>query len=302
VPRPMSLAAFMSANLSKDGNGFVETARRIAGEIPPPWLAKHFQRWSSSVMLDGQVHAKQLGKAEARARLTALSEATALVARELHDSVVAALLLADEFGPMPNLAGIDAVLVEIRRRADIASSRLNLLGTGLDEKLERLSDGAKLVAREIRDSALSEILEAEQIIGPPAPTIELSALLKKIGRQADAALLAPYLATETGKTKAGRGRALPPHASSPRAFCAAIILEAWAHFHDGEYPSGSNHRPLAKAAVEYWRACGGTAEGGWGNDKLLAWRPYFQEASEPPLDGIRTELRRHMKLSAEFND
>jgi hypothetical protein len=63
----MSLQAFMSSHSSKDGEGFMETARRIAGERPPRWLAKHLQGWSSSVMLDGNVHAKQLGRAEARA-------------------------------------------------------------------------------------------------------------------------------------------------------------------------------------------------------------------------------------------
>jgi hypothetical protein len=293
MPRPMSFEAFISSHSSKGRDGFIETARLVAGESPPQWLAKHFQRWSSSVMLNGNVHTKQLGKAEARVRLKALSEAAELVGRELQDPVVFELLLAEEFGPMPNLAGIDSVLEEIRRRADETSSRLNLLGTGLDERLEDLSDATKLVAREFRDPALSEFLRAEQKIGPPSPTIELGALLKEIRRQADAALLSPYLANEAGKTKAGASRALPPMASTPRAFCAAVILEAWAHFHNGEYPPASNLK-LAAAAKEYWLACGGMADDGWGNNKLLAWRPYFEEALEPSLARIRKELRRHI--------
>jgi hypothetical protein len=244
-------------------------------------------------MIDGNVFTKQLGKAEARVRLKTLSEAAELALRELQDPIVFELLLAEEFGPMPDLAGVDPVLEEIRRRADATSSRLNLLGTGLDERLENLRDATKLVAREYRDPAVSEFLKAEQIIGPPPPTMQLGAFLKEIGRQADAALLSPYLANEAGKTKAGASRALPAMASTPRAFCAAVILEAWAHFHNGEYPPASNVE-LAAAAEEYWRMCGGKADGGWGNNKLLAWRPYFKAASEPSLEGIRKELRRHI--------
>jgi hypothetical protein len=211
-------------------------------------------------------------------------------------------LLADEFGPLPNNAGIDAVLEDLRRRADAASSRIDLLGTGVDLRLEHLSDGLKLIGQELRDSELSEFLAAEQIIGLPASTIQLGALLKEIGRQADAALSSTYLATEAGQTKAGRSRALPPMASRPRAFCAAIVLEAWAHFHDGEYPLASNHTRLWAAAEEYWRACGGETGGGWNYGRPTAWRPYFAEASDDSLVEIRKELRRHLKLSSVYND
>jgi hypothetical protein len=294
----MSLQAFMSSNSSKDGDGFMETARLVAGESPPSWLAKHLQRWSSSVMLDGNVHAKQFGKAEARARLQKLSEAAESVGRELHDTVVVTPLLAGDFGPLPNSAGADRVLEEIRHRADVASSRLDLLGTGLDVRLEDLSEGIKLIARELQDPELSEFLRAEQIIGTPAPTKELGALLMEIRRQADAALLSPSLANEDGKTKAGRRRALPPDASFPRAFCAAVILEAWAHFHDGKYPTLSQF--AADAAEEYWRACGGTTNG-WGNNRVAAWRRYFKEACSDSLTGIRKELRRHVIESSVHN-
>jgi hypothetical protein len=294
----MSLQVFMSSHSSKDGEGFMETARLVAGENPPRWLAKHLQRWSSSVFLDGNVHAKQPGKAEARARLRKLSEAVELAHRELHDPDVIPPLLAEVFGPLPDNAGVDAVLKEIGRRADVASSRLSLLGTGLDVRLEALSDALKLIARELRDPALSEFLKAEQIIGPPAPTRKLDAELKEIKRQADAALLSPYLVNEAGLAKAGRSRALPPMASSPSAFCAAVILEAWAHFHDGEYPPATNVK-LASAAEEYWRACGGMVDGGWGNDRDQAWRRSFERASEPALENVRIKLRRHILLASK---
>jgi hypothetical protein len=203
----MSLQAFVSSSSSTNGDGFIETARLIAGEDPPRWLAEHLQRWSSSVMLDGMVHAKQPGKAEARARLQKVGEAAEFVGRELDDPIVADCLLADEYGPLPDGAATDIVLHDVRRRAETASARIDLLGTGLDERLERLSDGLNLIARELRDPELSQFLKAEQIIGPPALTKELGAFLEESRRQADAALLSPYLANESGKTKAGRGRA-----------------------------------------------------------------------------------------------
>jgi hypothetical protein len=161
MPRTMSLQAFMSSNSSKNGDGFTSAAQLIAGEKAPRWLAEHLQRWAASVMLDGAVHAKQPGRAEVRARLQKLRRAAEAIERAIHDDAVAAWLLTDEFGPMPNLAGIDAVLKEIRRRADLASSRLDLLGTGLDVKLEELSDGADLLARELQYPELSEFLRAE---------------------------------------------------------------------------------------------------------------------------------------------
>jgi hypothetical protein len=268
---------------------------------PAPMVGEALQHWSSSVFLDGNVQAKQLGRAEARARLQTLSEGAESVDRELNEDIIANYLIADEFGPLPDNVGLDRILEEIRRRADTASSRLDLLATGLDERLEKLGDDAKLVAREIRDPALFEFLKAEEIIGPPAPIIKLVALLKEIKRQADAALLSPYLANEAGQAKAGRSRALPPMASTPRAFCAAVILETWAYFHNGEYPPASNVK-LAAAAEEYWRACGGAIEGGWGDDRDQAWRHSFERASEPALERIREELRRHLKLSSVHND
>ena len=297
MARPMSFDTFFSSHSSNGNDGFLETARLVAGENPPLWLVKHFRRWSPCVMVDGNVHTKQLGKAEARKRLRKLKDAAELVDRELHDISVATPLLVDEFGPLPHFAGIDTVLEEIRRRADVASSRLDLLGTGLDERLEKLSDGLKLIAREVRDTELSEFLRAERIGSPPA-SAELSAVLKEIRRQAEAALLSPYLANKAGQTKAGASRALPPMASTPLAFCAAVILETWAHFNNGEYPPASSLK-LAAAAGEYWRACGGLADGGWGNNKLLAWRPYFEETSEPSLASIRKELRRHITESSK---
>jgi hypothetical protein len=88
VARRMSLQTFMSTHSSKEGDGFIETARLIAGDAAPRWLTEHLQGWSPSVMLDGAVHAMQLGRAEARSRLRKLSEAAELIEREVQDPLL----------------------------------------------------------------------------------------------------------------------------------------------------------------------------------------------------------------------
>jgi hypothetical protein len=93
MPKPISLETFVAAHESKDGSGFVEAARLIAGQNPPRWLAKYLRNWSPSVMLDAAVHMKQPGRAEVIERLKALTGAAELVEREIHDPVVVKYLL-----------------------------------------------------------------------------------------------------------------------------------------------------------------------------------------------------------------
>jgi hypothetical protein len=224
-----------------------------------------------------------------------LGEDTELVERELREQVISDLLWVESLGPVPHGQHPITVLKEISRRSVVTlSSNLGLSGE-IRARLQELKQSAGLAARELHDSTIKEFLQAEERESLP-PTIDLSTYLKDLRNRADACLSSSYLATKSGKTKAGRSRALPPNASTPRGFCAAIILEAWAYFHDGKYPAASNLK-LAAAADEYWRACGGSIKS-WGDDQLKAWRPYFVEASEPSLAKIREELRRHVNLSA----
>jgi hypothetical protein len=228
MPRPMSMQAYTASHSSKHGDGFMESARLIAGENPPRWLAQHLREWSPSIMIDAAVHARQPRRAEMRARLKRVMASAELLQRELQDAALAEFLQTDDLGPIPNLTSLVVALQDIQRRASVAFSSTSL-------------------------------------------------------------------ATKSGKTKSGAGRALPPNASSPAAFCAAVVLEAWAYFHHGEHPAASNLE-LAAAANEYWRACGGNRLG-WGDTRLTGWRPDFEEALKPPLMAIRKELQRHMLLS-----
>jgi hypothetical protein len=160
----MSLQAFMSSN-SKDGDGFMETARLVAGESPPSWLAKHLQRWSSSVMLDGNVHAKQFGKAEARARLQKLSEAAESVGRELHDTVVVTPLLAGDFGPLTQVP-----VVFLDHLTDVQAKALRLADNKLTDRSSW--DDGKVAAqlKELSELVLDFDIEA---IGFELPEIDI---------------------------------------------------------------------------------------------------------------------------------
>jgi hypothetical protein len=154
--------------------------------------------------------------------------------------------------------------------------------------------GAELLQRELQDLAITDFLQTDDL-GPIPNLASLVVAQKDIQRRAQSAFASPSLSTKSGKTKAGAGPALPPNASSPAAYCAAVILETWAYFHGGKYPAASNHE-LAAAADAYWRACGGVRLG-WGETRLTGWRPDFAEALKPPSTAIRKELQRHLLLS-----
>jgi hypothetical protein len=98
------------------------------------------------------------------------------------------------------------------------------------------------------------------------------------------------VSTATGATKPGRGKALPRSAISPKAFCALIVAEAWAHLH-GDYPAPRNQRAAA-AAQAFWQSVGGTTSS-WGSDPLTGWSYYFTEARSDFAEPLRKETRRH---------
>ena len=64
-------------------------------------------------------------------------------------------------------------------------------------------------------------------------------VLGELQIRASRALKLSNLVNSKGKTKAGRGRALPDGAISGQTYCALLIAEIWKRFH-GEYPPSSN--------------------------------------------------------------
>ena len=74
----------------------------------------------------------------------------------------------------------------------------------------------------------------------------IDAHLRDLSGRATRALASPELATAAGKTKAGKGAALPPGAVNPASLCALIVVETWKYLR-GAYP-GSRNKRAAEAA------------------------------------------------------
>jgi hypothetical protein len=80
-----------SSPLAKDAASlpiFAEIARLIAGPDAPQWLAAHFKRWASSLMLDRFVEKEQPTKAEMKDRLAEVRDAALLLRDALNDTPV----------------------------------------------------------------------------------------------------------------------------------------------------------------------------------------------------------------------
>ena len=122
----------------------------------------------------------------------------------------------------------------------------------------------------------------------------IDAYLADLGARAARALSRSELATSEGKTKAGKGLALPPGAVHAASLCALYVAEAWKHFR-GAYP-GPRNKTAAEAAERYWKVCG-NKRNSWGANPLTAWRRHFEEAMSPTFDGHRREVVLHLRLS-----
>lgn len=155
-------------------------------------------------------------------------------------------------------------------------------------QLAAVGDAALLLGRALTDTSTREFLE---ISGRIENTLALVNPLLDVAGAAERASASPALSTEAGKTRAGRGRAVPPNTFPAKVFCAALIAETWAYFHNC-YPSPQN-REAAAAADAYWRASGGKVTG-WGDDPLTGWRPYFTKAQASATGMVRKECRRHL--------
>jgi hypothetical protein len=98
----------------------------------------------------------------------------------------------------------------------------------MKKRLLEIRDAALLLQRALSDAPMREFLEREGSI-----RIEniggLDHTLRMIAERADLAAASPAITAAVGKTKKGRGKALPLNAISPKAFCALIIAETWAY-------------------------------------------------------------------------
>jgi hypothetical protein len=164
--------------------------------------------------------------------------------------------------------------------------------------LVTVEKAASLLIKALSSTATVEFLDlgADQPLAPG----NLQAALVDLRNRAAAASGASALVDSGGRTKAGRGRALPQPAISAQTYCALLIAETWLYFR-GVYPPPRN-RQAAEAADIYWRLLGAESRA-WGHDKLTAWRPHFEEAARDRLadmKDLRAEYQRHLRESARM--
>ena len=147
--------------------------------------------------------------------------------------------------------------------------------------LTKVAEAASVLIKALRNSAIVEFLDlgADEPLRAPG---NLLATLVDIRDRAAAASRSAALVNSKGRTKAGRGRALPKAGISAKTYCALLIAETWLYF-NGNYPPPRN-KQAEEAADIYWRLAGGERQSG-GEDKLIAWRRHFQEASQGPVRG-----------------
>jgi hypothetical protein len=191
---------------------FLDVARLIAGPNAPQWLAEHFERWASSLMLDCVVEGKQPTRVAMKKRLADVTDAVSTLRLALRHTPTREFLEIAPFGPIEYAVAFEHMLQDLARRAE----------------------------RAMTSSALS---------------------------------------TEAGKTRPGRGKAMPPGASTSKLYCAALVAETWAYFNGCDPPP--KNKTVAEAADAFWKAARvahlshklRNEPKGWGDEPVNGWRP-----------------------------
>ena len=166
---------------------------------------------------------------------------------------------------------------------------IRLTRAQMRSKLQDLESASSLLAHALEslDREFLDALPSGPIADPERLRRELEDLCYRAGQARDCS----DLATKSGVTKAGPGKARP-EAMSPRTLCAIIISEAFKHVH-GVYPSPKNRR-AAQAAETYWRAAGGEARSSGEEEPLAFWRYHFEKALSSTAKGFRAEFKRYL--------
>lgn len=163
--------------------------------------------------------------------------------------------------------------------------------------LAEVHSASGLLIRALGEAAVIEFLNS----GPKGPLKGqgmLDALLRQLNVLSLDAVNSKLLVDDSGKTRAGRGPAMPGTAFSSQAYCALLIAEAYRHFAE-KYPAPKN-LTVAKAADLLWRLSAGERRS-WGSNPLTAWRLYFKKALSLETDKLpesvtcREEMRRHLR-------
>jgi hypothetical protein len=156
------------------------------------------------------------------------------------------------------------------------------------QRMEEISAAARVLQQMLHHVPTKEFLENEgHLRFEKAGGLENTLKVIEEGAKVASASLAR---AAMGTTRSGRGKALPKGAISPKAFCAVIVAEAWAHVH-GDYPPRRSKRAAA-AAHALWLSAGGMTSSS-GSDPLAGWRYHFTEAQSKATKSYREDARRH---------
>jgi hypothetical protein len=156
--------------------------------------------------------------------------------------------------------------------------------------LQHVEDAAALLGRALGSAPVREFLE-DYSNGPFPNLSQLRSDLGGLAARARRAADSEALATKSGLTKPGRGKAAPAGAISPTTYCALLVSETWRYLH-GVEPRPKTQKALA-AAEALWCAAGGDPHS-CGDEPLARWRHHFALARKADQKELRAEHRRHL--------
>jgi hypothetical protein len=150
----------------------------------------------------------------------------------------------------------------------------------------------------LRDSLMVGFLLRNSEMESEAFVSDLISLLSKLATYARQARNSRQLVGPNGQILPGRGKARLPGNMPPKYVCAAIIGEVWAFFHCDTAPEPSNRNARTAANLFYNSWIQPTK--GWGNNTLNGWGRYFKAISDPELELLRKEVRRHLNIRSNW--
>jgi hypothetical protein len=168
----------------------------------------------------------------------------------------------------------------------------------LSDSLAETGTRAIELSEALRDSPMVGFLLRNSEMESEAFVSDLFSLLSKLATSARQARNSRQLAGPDGQLLRGRGKARLPGNMPPKYACAAIIGEVWAFFHHDTDPAPSN-RGARTAAHQFYNSWIQPAKG-WGNNTLNGWGRYFKAISDPDLEPLRKEVRRHLNIRSNW--
>jgi hypothetical protein len=108
-----------------------------------------------------------------------------------------------------------------------------------------MEDAAWLLSHAMSNNSIREYLENSHV-GPIDCAARLESDLADLALRIGAAKNSPTLSSKKGGAKPGPGMAMPPDATTPYVYCAAMIAETWKFVHE-EYPAARNQEAAAAA-------------------------------------------------------